>query len=478
MGGLYWYSFADHFLFDIGPFKILDIPRTNEDGYAGYGQATYPVFDWFRLIGGLRYSLSEKSGFGYESGFGNTPTYTSDHHWPHVDWKVGGEADISDSSMAYVTAQTGWNQGTFNAYPNTAFQNNLVEPTKLLAFTGGIKNRFFDNKLELNDELYYYNYKDFLVQAANVQTDQIAFYDANKVVIWGDELDARLHVTPDDQISVSLGYMHARNRDFVLPGVGNFNNYAVIQAPDFTSSVGVRHTWSFADGSYILADAETHFQTGVWLEFNHPEGGHQGALTKTDLDLTYNAPDELWSAGLWVRNVENTDDRSEGATGGVPGPFAAELEPPRTFGGRFTVKFIVAKAPEPPAAAPPAPPAAAAPAPAPAPEAKREFEVFFDFDKSNLTEAATQVIDAAAVAARQGNVVKLIVTGHTDTVGTAAYNQRLSERRAQSVKARLVTDGIADGEIAAAGVGKSGLLVPTADGVREPQNRRVEISLQ
>ena len=67
------------------------------------------------------------------------------------------------------------------------------------------------------------------------------------------------------------------------------------------------------------------------------------------------------------------------------------------------------------------------------------------------------------------------VTGHTDTVGTMEYNKALSERRAASVKAALIADGIPVDQISATGVGKSDLLVPTQDGVREPQNRRVEI---
>ena len=111
-------------------------------------------------------------------------------------------------------------------------------------------------------------------------------------------------------------------------------------------------------------------------------------------------------------------------------------------------------------------------------EAQREFQVFFDFDKSNVTAAAAQVIQAAADTVKAGGVAQITVTGHTDTVGSAAYNQALSERRAASVKAELVKDGVAGGEITTIGVGKTGLLVPTADGVREPQNRRAEIVLQ
>ncbi|HWK45823.1 MAG TPA: OmpA family protein [Stellaceae bacterium] len=127
-----------------------------------------------------------------------------------------------------------------------------------------------------------------------------------------------------------------------------------------------------------------------------------------------------------------------------------------------------------PVVAPPPPP----PPPAPAPQLQRAFQVFFDFDKSTVTAAAQSIIDQAAASVKQGNMTRINVTGHTDTVGSAKYNQALSERRAAAVKAALIKDGIPDGQIATRGVGKSDLLVPTGDGVREAQNRRAEIVLQ
>jgi OmpA-OmpF porin, OOP family len=129
----------------------------------------------------------------------------------------------------------------------------------------------------------------------------------------------------------------------------------------------------------------------------------------------------------------------------------------------------------------PAPlPAVVTPAPAPAaraPEVQRAFQVFFDFNKSDITAAAAKVIQQASDSVKAGHLTQINVTGHTDTVGSAKYNQALSERRAASVKAQLVADGVPNTEIATSGVGKTGLLVPTADGVREPQNRRAEIVL-
>nr|WP_281422115.1 autotransporter domain-containing protein [Aquisediminimonas sediminicola] len=135
-----------------------------------------------------------------------------------------------------------------------------------------------------------------------------------------------------------------------------------------------------------------------------------------------------------------------------------------------------------PAAPPPPPPVSVAPPAPPAPPAPAVVEcqtgpyiVFFDFDKSDITAEAASILDnAAANYANCGNAV-ITLAGHTDKSGPDAYNQALSERRAQAVRMYLVGHGIQDGVITSQGYGESRPLVDTADGVREPQNRRVEI---
>jgi outer membrane protein OmpA-like peptidoglycan-associated protein len=104
--------------------------------------------------------------------------------------------------------------------------------------------------------------------------------------------------------------------------------------------------------------------------------------------------------------------------------------------------------------------------------------VFFDWDRADLTDRARQIITEAAGAARRVSSTRIEVAGHADRSGTPQYNQRLSERRAQAVAAELVRQGVARNEIAITAFGESRPLVPTADGVREPQNRRVEIVLR
>ncbi|WP_052119995.1 OmpA family protein [Inquilinus limosus] len=107
----------------------------------------------------------------------------------------------------------------------------------------------------------------------------------------------------------------------------------------------------------------------------------------------------------------------------------------------------------------------------------RSYLVFFDFDSSHLTPEARQVVASAAADALQGKTTRIDVTGHTDRSGSVQYNQALSVRRGETIRRELVADGVADSLIAVKGVGESDPLVSTADGVREPQNRRVEIVL-
>ncbi len=125
----------------------------------------------------------------------------------------------------------------------------------------------------------------------------------------------------------------------------------------------------------------------------------------------------------------------------------------------------------------PAPPIVA-PAPAPAPGVARTYLVFFDWDRADLTDRARQIITEAAGGARRVSSTRIEVAGHADRSGTPQYNQRLSQRRAETVAAELVRQGVSRNEIVVTAFGESRPLVPTADGVREPQNRRVEIVLR
>ena len=126
--------------------------------------------------------------------------------------------------------------------------------------------------------------------------------------------------------------------------------------------------------------------------------------------------------------------------------------------------------------APPVPVAAPAAVPAQAPA--RSYLVFFDWDKATLTDRARQIIKEAADNSTHVQYTRVEVNGYTDTSGTPQYNQGLSIRRAKAVQAELIKDGVPGNAITIQGFGETHLLVPTGPGVREPQNRRVEIIIR
>ncbi|MDR3439980.1 OmpA family protein [Telmatospirillum sp.] len=147
----------------------------------------------------------------------------------------------------------------------------------------------------------------------------------------------------------------------------------------------------------------------------------------------------------------------------------------------FGVTYKFGEPAKPAPAYKPSPVAAPAPVPTPktvqaAPIAKN-YLVFFDFDKSNITPEGSKSIGQAAANAKANNATSISLTGYTDAAGSEKYNMALSLRRANAVKTHLVTLGIPANEISVVGKGKTDQLVPTADGVHEPQNRRVLIVL-
>ena len=140
----------------------------------------------------------------------------------------------------------------------------------------------------------------------------------------------------------------------------------------------------------------------------------------------------------------------------------------------FSLRYYFESPPPPPP--PPPPPQPPSPPPPPPPPVTT-YIVFFDFNKSNLTEAAQAVVAEAVKTAKASGFVRVQIVGHTDTVGSDKYNMRLSMARAESVKDEMVREGMDGTTIAVDGKGFHDPLVATGPGVREPQNRRAVIDL-
>ena len=172
------------------------------------------------------------------------------------------------------------------------------------------------------------------------------------------------------------------------------------------------------------------------------------ATDRLNVDLTYR-----------YLGGSDLDFASTGSHALQPGVFSGEYRDQSvTVGLRYSF------------AAPPPPP------PPPAYEAK-QFIVYFPFDQYVLTPEAQTVVQEAATYATSGNATRVIVVGHTDSSGSAAYNVRLSERRAKAVADALVGLGVGQGALQVDWKGETQLAVPTGDGVKEPLNRRSTIDI-
>ncbi len=133
-----------------------------------------------------------------------------------------------------------------------------------------------------------------------------------------------------------------------------------------------------------------------------------------------------------------------------------------------------------PAAAPPPPAPKPAPAPAPKPVTEKvtfASDVFFDFDKAVLKPEGKAKLDDLVTRLKGVALEVIIAIGHTDSIGSDAYNQKLSVRRAEAVKAHLVSKGIEPNRIYTEGKGKSQPIASNSTAEGRAKNRRVEVEV-
>lgn len=341
---------------------------THKTSYAAFSQLTYTANDSTRLIAGLRYSWDQTEGTGNDStlvpisppgsplgpicsnflcpipGVVGIPNiFLGNQITRDLSWKLGIDHDLSPTSMVYANAQTGYTEGGFFFAPGP---DNTFKPQHVLAFTAGSKNRFFDDKVQVNDELFYYGYDDYQITVFNVTTAVTDYYAAHRAVIYGNQLDFKIRITPADVFTFGTTIMSPKAVDFATPispfGPGGqtvFNGYTLPFAPDVTFTASLEHTWSFAGGATLKAFAATHYESAKWGSFQHAPGTDVPSYEKTDAALTFTSASGAWSVAAWGKNLTNAVSFVTVSTGGNPGPASTLIDPPRTYGLRVGYKF-------------------------------------------------------------------------------------------------------------------------------------------
>ncbi|HEX4507004.1 MAG TPA: TonB-dependent receptor, partial [Alphaproteobacteria bacterium] len=456
---------------------------------AVYAQPEFHVTDQLDVVAGIRWTQDQKDGHeslpDQQLTPGISPIY---YKHSQITYLGGLNYKLEPDTLLYAKFSTGFVSGG-------TLSTLTYKPEKARSWELGVKTEQFDHRLRSNLALFDARYSNLQYDTSGSLTgDPATAQFAQAIVNQGDahalgfELENAIAATRNLTFTANVGYTNFKFEQATIPAnlqlLSGPPGFKPQQRPNFTGTLGAEYTsdelwWS----SHLMARIDANFRSQTLMTSNTIAGvGSTAAdpaiiaaatspfvwlvntrVALADIDLGSTKAE----VALWCRNL--LDDREITQFVGLGPVDSVIYEPARTFGVDIRFDLTPESGPE---AAPAAyvPPPVQAPAPAP-----HSYLVFFDFNKSDLTAQAVQVVNQAAANAGPAKVTQLTVTGHTDTVGSDAYNMRLSRRRAESVAAQLEKDGIASSEIQIVAKGKRDLLVPTADGVREPQNRRVQI---
>lgn len=337
-----------------------DLSDLNGRSYAGFAQATYSVTQHLRATVGGRYTHDEKTENGtqavnlYTIGVVVAPPDVGSAKWSNFSWKAGVEGDLSDTSLLYASVSTGYKAGGLNE----GFNAPSYEPEKLTAYSIGSKNKLWNNRLLLNGEAFYWDYKNHQVATvAGLASGGVGYVGVNvpKSTAYGVDVDLQALVTPHDRVSVSAEYLDGTTGAYTVPSsvVGAFYSTSgnrMISAPRVNYTVELSHYWDLSNGGIVTAAGLFHYTAEQLLYAIAVPDAYAPSAGIGNLTLTYKAPKDAWFVRGYVNNVSNRVAVLSVFPGYRAGDFigpnpAADfrqfgnVNAPRTFGVRLGTQF-------------------------------------------------------------------------------------------------------------------------------------------
>lgn len=352
-------------------------PRLKTQSLAAFGQLTFDLSDNLRLIGGGRYTREDKSQLTASVAGGlpgpvdpplGTPI-TGDLTFTKFTWKAGVEFDAGPASLVYANVATGFKSGGFFV---ASPPNNSFRPESLTAYTIGAKNRFFGNKLQLNIEAFYWDYKDqqvtFVggVRTGNGLVAQGSLTaNAGKSRIFGTEIEARFAPTRDDLFNFTVQYLNGKYKSLQTanfsptgapvttgctttgsrlanPGVNGARFYDIdcsgkptVNSPRWAVNLGYQHSFRIGGDMALVAGARSSIEASRYLNSNYREEEKQGSFMMSDAFLTLEGPQDKWSITAFINNIEDKEVLARAGTRPILDFPVGTLRPPRTYGVRL-----------------------------------------------------------------------------------------------------------------------------------------------
>lgn len=273
-----------------------------------------------------------------------------------VTYRGAAEFDLAPASLLYASVESGFRSGGFS----TSVGYETYQPEYITAYTVGSKNRLLNNRLQVNLEGFYWDYSN--QQVAHAGLDQLGragnfTQNIGSSRIYGVELETRVLVTRTTSLSADIEYLNARNKSFVYQqavGLGQpYTNCAVgapvggvfnincsglpsYNSPRWTLNLAAEQTIPLGDYK-IVAGVDTQYKTSRYTYFDYQPDQLQAASWTTNAQIAFGPKSDRWSVAGFVHNLEN--DRLLVAPVAFLGLVSAYTSPPRTYGGRVSVKF-------------------------------------------------------------------------------------------------------------------------------------------
>ena len=268
------------------------------------------------------------------------------------------EFDAGPASMLYASIETGFRSGGFN----TAVGFETYQPETITAYTIGSKNRFLDNRLQLNLELFYWKYKNQQVAHPGLDRSvpprtQSIVENVGNSTMKGFEIEGRFKITPTTTISTDIMYLDAKNNFFTyqVPALARpYTNCAVTTAatagfldvncaglpgfnsPKWTVNLAAEQRIPVGDFELTLA-VDTQYKSARYMGFEYQPEQIQPSSWTSNAQISFGPADGAWKLAAFVRNIEN--DRLIAVPFALFGNLTYYTTPPRTYGMRASIKF-------------------------------------------------------------------------------------------------------------------------------------------
>lgn len=372
------------------------IARYTTKSPSAYGRLTLHATDRLRFTGGLRYTQDRKSFDGnvttlavvctiaancptapllpYTLTLGANPVYpsvsggivplapgvvvrradtptTGRLKTSKLTYRGAVEFDLAERSLAYVSIESGYRAGGFN-------NDAPYAPENITAYTIGIKNRFFDNRLQLNAELFDWEYKDQQLTFLGIDgTNRVGVITRNigRSRIRGAEIEALFRPLTNTTLSGAVQYVDGKYKSFVYqtpsrPFVGcavtpagplftvDCSGKRLFNSPKWTVNLAAEQVFPLGD-MQLTVGVDTQFRSSRETGFEYLSFEHQPANWISNAQISFGPADGKWSIGAYVRNIEN--DRYQVYATPVPGSnlISAINAAPRTYGARLSARF-------------------------------------------------------------------------------------------------------------------------------------------